>query len=103
MDYVRIPDLAAYVDLAALTDKDWGSFFLCVGRRGADRSASSSPQGKPLLARIDLKDASGGEKDILCATCDGALQVDGQALLLSGFQRGDWVKEGSTGYRAWFH
>ena len=58
MDYVPIPDLAFYLNLAALSDKDWAPFSYV--KDGKVRVGSFVfTRGKPVQARIDLKDAAG--------------------------------------------
>lgn len=85
MDYVRIPALASCLDLAALSDSGWAPFsYVKDGEVKAESFVFA--EGEPLRANIHLRGASGGDGDIFVSDAEGTLEVNGQALLLSGFR-----------------
>jgi hypothetical protein len=85
MDYVHIPELTSYLDLAALSDKDWGPFsYVQDGEVRAESFVFAKDE--PLRAKIHLKNASGGHGEIVVRDAEGIFEVDGEALLLSNFR-----------------
>ena len=84
LDYLRISDLTEYINLAILSDKDWGPFsYVKDGEVRIDSFVFE--EGKSVHAQVDLKNASGGDKGIIARNVDGTLQVNGQSVLLSNF------------------
>jgi hypothetical protein len=84
MDFVRIPDLGAYIDFAALSDKEWGPFsYVRDGEVRVDSFVFDEKE--PIQALVRLRNASGGDGNVFVHNVDGTLKVNGKALVLTDF------------------
>lgn len=83
-EFMPIPELLKYIDLAQFADQDWDPFsHVTKGEVRIDRLVFEKK--KPLAALIDLRKATVGDERVLFEDVTGSLRVDGVKVVLSGF------------------